>query len=497
MGSSKRIASGFIWTTLQTIINGVYGFVSVPLLLAHFGKANYALIGLAMSINVYLGMMDLGFNNTSVRYFANWCAKKNFDLVKKLFSTNLIFYGSLGFVNSLVLLVVSCFSLQIFDVSAEQDIVLKHLFYILSISAFIGWYTSVFNQILQGNEYVGWVQRFVFIPKCVQILVLVLTLTSNFSIELYYGLTVFSAFLTMPIVIWKIKKVCPYISFKPSFDKAIFKEMLPYSLQVFSFGFFQFSANYLRPVILGIRGNIESVADFRIVNGIVGIVIMLGGMFIGIIMPSASKVVAMNNLEAQDRIAYQGTKFLSIFLCLVSFGMMSISRDLLLAYVGPAYLHLLVWLNLWLIMTAVGSHIQCMSSLILSGTKISGVTIPTITAAVVTIVACWILTPFFQVGGAIIAYSLFSLILVGYYYLYYYQKKMHKDSWRLFSKSFLPSFLLGFALSLICINLPIDLGKWGTLICKGLIFAVAYLSLSYLYLNNDERSFLFNLIKRK
>ena len=148
-------------------------------------------------------------------------------------------------------------------------------------------------------------------------------------------------------------------------------------------------------------------------------------------------------------------------------------------------------------MTAVGSHIQCMSSLILSGTKISGVTIPTITAAVVTIVACWILTPFFQVGGAIIAYSLFSLILVGYYYLYYYQKKMHKDSWRLFSKSFLPSFLLGFALSLICINLPIDLGKWGTLICKGLIFAVAYLSLSYLYLNNDERSFLFNLIKRK
>lgn len=69
MGSSKRIASGFIWTTLQTIINGVYGFVSVPLLLAHFGKANYALIGLAMSINVYLGMMDLGFNNTSVRYF--------------------------------------------------------------------------------------------------------------------------------------------------------------------------------------------------------------------------------------------------------------------------------------------------------------------------------------------------------------------------------------------------------------------------------------------
>lgn len=497
MGSSKKIASGFAWTTLQTIINGIYGFVSVPLLLAYFGKSNYGLIGLAMSINVYLRMMDLGFNNTSVRYFANWCAKKNYGMVRKLFSTNLTFYGSLGLINSLVLVVVSFFSSQIFGVASDQDVVLKHLFYILAISAFIGWYTSVFNQILQGNEYVGWVQKFVFIPKCVQILILVLTLTCKFSIELYYGLTVFSAFLTLPIIVWKIRKVCPYISFKPGFDNNIFKEMLPYSLQVFSFGFFQFSANYLRPVILGIRGNIESVADFRILNGIVSIVIMLGGMFIGIIMPSASKVVAMNDIELQNRIAYQGTKYLSIFLCLVSFGMMSISRDLLLAYVGPEYLHLLVWLNLWLVMTAVGSHIQCMSSLILSGTKISGVTIPTITAAIVTIVSCWFLTPYFQVGGAVIAYSLFSLILVAYYYLYYYQKKMHKDSWKLFSRSFMPSFLLGFVLSIGCIYMPIELGKWGTLFCKGIIFAIMYLAVSYALLRKEDRKFLFGLVKKQ
>lgn len=495
MGSSKKIAKGVFWTTLQTLINGIYGFISVPLLIAYFGKSNYGLIGLALSINVYLCLMDLGFNNTSVRYFSNWCAQGKIDKVKHLFSTNLTFYGILGLLNALILIIISFFSDEIFKVSAEQNIILKNLLYILAISAFIGWYTSVFNQILQGNEYVGWVQKFVFIPKCLQIIILILTLTFHFSIELYYLLTTFSTFITLPIIIWKIKKVCPYVSFIPGFDKSIFKEMLPYSLQVFSFGFFQFSANYLRPVILGIRGNMESVTDFRILNGVVNIVILLGGMFLGIVMPSASKVVAQNNIEAQDRIAYQGTKFLSIFVCFCSFGMMSISRDLIIAYVGYNYLYLVKWMNLWLVMTALTSHIQCMSSLILAGTNVKGITISTIIASLVTIMSCWLITPYFQVGGAILSYAFFGIILLSYYYLYYYKKIMHKDPVKIFFHSFFPFFIIGFIIAFCVMQIDMKIEIWENILIKGVIFVLTFTVISYVILNNEERLFLKKLVK--
>ena len=495
MGSSKKIAKGVFWTTLQTLINGIYGFISVPLLIAYFGKSNYGLIGLALSINVYLCLMDLGFNNTSVRYFSNWCAQGKIDKVKHLFSTNLTFYGILGLLNALILIIISFFSDEIFKVSAEQNIILKNLLYILAISAFIGWYTSVFNQILQGNEYVGWVQKFVFIPKCLQIIILILTLTFHFSIELYYLLTTFSTFITLPIIIWKIKKVCPYVSFIPGFDKSIFKEMLPYSLQVFSFGFFQFSANYLRPVILGIRGNMESVTDFRILNGVVNIVILLGGMFLGIVMPSASKVVAQNNIEAQDRIAYQGTKFLSIFVCFCSFGMMSISRDLIIAYVGYNYLYLVKWMNLWLVMTALTSHIQCMSSLILAGTNVKGITISTIIASLVTIISCWLITPYFQVGGAILSYAFFGIILLSYYYLYYYKKIMHKDPVKIFFHSFFPFFIIGFIIAFCVMQIDMKIEIWENILIKGVIFVLTFTVISYVILNNEERLFLKKLVK--
>lgn len=77
MGSAKKIARGAVWTTMANIVNGIYGFISVPLLIAYFGKSNYGLIGLALSVNVYLNLMDLGLNSTNIRFFSNWLAKGN------------------------------------------------------------------------------------------------------------------------------------------------------------------------------------------------------------------------------------------------------------------------------------------------------------------------------------------------------------------------------------------------------------------------------------
>ena len=58
MGSSKKIAQGIFWTTFFNLVNGVYGFISVPILITYFGKSDYGLIGIAISTNIYLRLMD-------------------------------------------------------------------------------------------------------------------------------------------------------------------------------------------------------------------------------------------------------------------------------------------------------------------------------------------------------------------------------------------------------------------------------------------------------
>ena len=195
MGSGKKIATGIAWTVVLNIINGIWGFITVPILIMYLGKANYGLVGLAMSVNAYLRLMDLGFNSTNVRFFSNWLTKKEFHKANRLFQTSMSFYGTIGLINAIVLLVVSFFSSTIFNVTPEQDVIIKHLLYILAISAFISWYTSCFEQIIAANELVGWVKRLYFLPKLLQIIILILTVTLHFTIEWYYALTTFSMFI--------------------------------------------------------------------------------------------------------------------------------------------------------------------------------------------------------------------------------------------------------------------------------------------------------------
>ena len=125
MGSSYKIVKGVVWTMLLNIVNAVYGFVSVPILINHFGKTEYGLIGLAMSINVYLQLMDMGFNSTNVRFFSTWLSGKEHGKVKNAFQTSLSFYAIIGLINALILIIISFFSETIFNVTYEQNVILK------------------------------------------------------------------------------------------------------------------------------------------------------------------------------------------------------------------------------------------------------------------------------------------------------------------------------------------------------------------------------------
>lgn len=495
MGSGKQIATGVAWTVVLNIINGIYGFISVPILIAYFGKADYGLIGLAMSVNVYLRLMDLGFNSTNVRFFSKWLVEHDYVRVNKLFKTSISFYGTIGFLNAVILLSISLFSSTLFNVTPEQDIVVKHLFYILAISAFISWFTSCFDQLIVANEQVGWVKRISVLPKILQIVVLVLTITIKLNIETYYALSTFSFFIVIPIFIKKIRQLCPFVSFRPSFDKSVFKEVIGYSLNIFSFGIFQFSVNYLRPVFLGIESTPEAITDYNILNGIIGIVIMLGGAFVGVILPSASKVVASNDFSSQNRIAYKGTKYISLTICFCCFGMISVVPELLTAYVGKDYLYLTFWLDLWLLST-LGTHNQAISSLILAGSDVKAITYSTLAAAIIGLLLCWFLIPLYDVGGTVIAYLSYCLVQILFYYIYYWPRVMKINSYRILTGSFMPFAIIGAVISVIIRFFPISLSVWPTLIIKGGLFFFAYTISAILILDKEDKHFFLGLLRK-
>ncbi len=496
MGSSQKIVSGVVWSTIVNIVNAIYGFIAVPILIRYFGKAEYGLIGLAMSVNVYMRLMDMGFNSTNVRFFSTWLTEKNHVRLLKGFQTSLSFYGVIGLANALILLLIAFYSQNIFHVTSEQDVILKHLFYILAVVAFCNWFSSCFDQLIKATENVAWIQIRTLFTKILQIIVLGVTVWGKLSIELYYVLTCLATLVIVPLSIGKIRKETPFISFTPKLDKAIFKEMLPYCMNIFSFSLFQFSFYHLRPVFLGIQGNIESVTDFRVLNGIINVVTMLGGAFTAILLPSTAKVVARKDKSSYYKMAYDGTKYISILISFCCFGMMSVGSEVITMYVGKSYLYLIPWFNVWLLCT-LGTHNQAISSLILAGTDIRAISYSSAVASIVGLLVSWFLIPEYQIGGVCIAFVVYMAIQLGFYYLYYWPKRMQINSWKVFSYSFMPYILVG-VLIYFAVQLIPSLGKpFFDFLLKGIFFTIIYAITIYSFLNKVDKEFIASIVKRK
>lgn len=495
MGSSKKIISATIWTTILNVVNAAYGFVSVPILINYFGKAEYGLIGLAVSVNVYLQFMDMGFTNTNIRFFSSWLARNEKSKLVKAFQTSLSFYGIIGLLNSLAMLLVAYYSASWFNVTPEQDVVLKHLFYILALTSFISWFSSCYDQLIKSTENVAWVQKRTLFTKVLMIIVLFLTVIMELSIENYYILTCAATLSIVPLSYKKIRKNLPFIKFLPRWNNDIFKEMLPYSLNIFSFGLFQFAFLQLRPVLLGIRSTLESVTDYQVLYGITSIVQLMGGAFVNILLPSTSKIVAQHDKDAYYRVAYDGTKYISILKCFCCFGLMAVGQELVLLYVGESYLYLIPWLYIWLV-CMLGSHNQAISSLIFAGADVRALSYSSAIAATVGLISSWITIPYFQVGGVVIGFICYATVQQIFFYFYYWPQKMKINSVRVFTKSFFPFVVVGAIAFLLTRLIPIAVSPWIAVFLRGFVFSLIFLITVFLMLNDADKKFLLKNIKK-
>ena len=120
VSDNKYFISSFFWSTLSRVLNAVFGFVSVPLLLGYFGKADYGLLSIATACNGYMHLMDLGMNTGAIKFFSQWEAEGKRDMVYRVSRTNITFYFIVSLVNVIGLVALAIWGENLFSISHEQ-----------------------------------------------------------------------------------------------------------------------------------------------------------------------------------------------------------------------------------------------------------------------------------------------------------------------------------------------------------------------------------------
>lgn len=499
MGKTKVIVSGVAWTVIQNVVNILYGIISVPFLINYFGKEEYGLIGLALSVNVYMQLLDMGMTNSNVRFFSEYIAKDEKENVQKLFSLTHLFYTLIGLLNAVILFGLSFCVDALFKVTPEQAITLRNLLWILALNATFSWISVCFDQFLRANELIDWIKRRLTFLKVMQFVVLWATIFLHFSIEIYFLGYVFMATAILPLTILKAKKIMPELKLNWRFDKAVFHNIFPYALSIFSFSIFHYIAFNFRPLFLGNMSGPGSVAEFNVMNTIAMIVTTISGSFMQVLLPVVTKMTVKQEKDSIQRMMADGTKYVTILLSAIIFILIINVDDLFTLYVGEEYTSLSPWMILWLL-TLLLSHRNVMTSLVFTEKKLKSVAVMGAVAMCAALASYIIFIPKYGVGGVVIGFTIHELIHTLFYYIYFIPSRFNINTLSVFIRGVAPIWL---AFGVICyaVNLlfrMFDMGMMAMVIIKSLVCILIAVPLIWFFLlNENDRKFALSILKRK
>jgi O-antigen/teichoic acid export membrane protein len=444
-GKVKYFAGSFVWGVITKLLDAIIKFLTIPLLLGYFGKENYGLLTLAIATNAYMQLLDMGMNTGGVKFFSQWLASGNYNLVDRVARTNISFYLLIGLINSIVLIVLAVWGDGLFKVTPEEFFTFRYLLYILAAFSIVNWLIFVFSQLLIADEKIAFTQQMLSIKSIMGLTVVGVTLIFKWSLLQY-----FFCYLMVNVSV-----VLPYYclcrkrrlisSILPAFYWKDFSAVFKYGLAILAMGLFQFTATQSRPLILGMFSNdgIGVLAEYRIIEVFPLFVISLGGMLTSIFLPKTSKAIQRNNRTAVEKFAYEGTRYTSILVSILCFPIMLSAHELLTLYMGTAYSDLAIWLILWIFTLTLSLHNTPVASLVLATGKTKMLVYSSAFACFISVFINAILTNKYGVGSAVIGYLVYIIIQVLFYYLYFNNKILELKSIKVF-KSFLIPTGLGF-----------------------------------------------------
>ena len=500
-----RIFSGSVWGILAKILDAAAKFVTIPLLVGYYGKADYGLIALAFSLNAYLRLMDLGMNVGSVRFFSMWEAKSDWENIGKASRSSIIFYGTIGLINALIFMFMANYGQFFFNLKPDQIPTYRIMMYILSASTVLNWLSNVIIQLLSAKDELGYVNRVTVVSSVLNFLVAIAAIHFKWSLPLYFLFYTISTLVPIPLNILKLRVFPIPLGqlLNPKWDGKIFREIIGYSSAIFLMGLFQLTANELRPILLAkFASGIDVLTDYRVIQTIAMLIISFGTIFLQVLLPSASKVYQEGNHPKMEKMVFTATRFISIFLSFIVFLLVLNSEAILLLYMGKDYLHLAVWLNIWLLTVLLNMHNTPVASLVLSSGKTRFLIYSSATACILSLPITIILAPTLNVGAAVIGYLAYMLIQIGFFYIYYIPKVLKLDSKKIFFSAFSPS-VLG---AVIAFAVAFGLEKWiempaGILgmIIRSAIFTTVFAAFHFLFIikSADIEFLRTKLLKRK
>lgn len=489
----SQLKKGAILSYVNIGLTNTIGLILTPFIVRSLGNSEYGLYILIGSIIGYISILDLGLNNTIIRYVAKYRAEKDKQKEENFLATTMIIYAAISVI-TVAIGILLYFNLDNFfedSLTSDEKLTAKKMFLILIFNLAITLPGGAFTAIC--NAY----QKFVF-PRVLLIIKYLSRAALIFTLLLYYpyALTLVWIDTVLNVTIIGISAFYVLKNLKVKFklhkwNRKLIQDIFSYSIWVFITAMvakLQWNAGQ---ITLGVFSNTTTVAIF-------GIGVVLGSYYAAfasaintLLLPKATQMtVSQNNAHAYNSTMQKVGRINGFILFLVLSGFFLFGKQFINLWVGKTYIP--AWEIAFLIMIAMTLPLlQWFGNSILEAKKKNRFrSLVSLFTMGIAIIIAIILAPKYQFQGVI--YPLFVAMLInGFIMSWYYFKIFEFDFWDFIKKTILQPLLLGsFPVVLIFLFLKKywQASNWLDLILQISTFVFVYILLTYfIVMNKDEK----------
>lgn len=335
----SQLKKGAILSYVNIGLTNIIGLILTPFIIRSLGDSEYGLYTLIGSFVAYLSLMDLGLNNTIVRFVAKYRTEKDILGEQRFLGSIFIIYIAISI---LVIILGLVFYYNLDNLFSESLTIeemgkAKIMYQILILNMAIVLPGGAFTAICNAYERFVWPRGISIIKYISRAVIIVAILTmGGKAISLVVIDTVLNVIVILATLIFVFKRLKVKVSFK-NVEKALFKKILSYSIWIFLMGITsQFLWN-AGQVLLGMKTDTRTVAFY-------GVGIMLGGYYgafsaaiSGVFLPRATQMSINNTKEEILEMMVRIGRLSFLILGFILTGFIIFGKEFIFWWVGEAY----------------------------------------------------------------------------------------------------------------------------------------------------------------
>jgi O-antigen/teichoic acid export membrane protein len=336
-----------IFNTILNAISTGWGFLIsltlTPFLIRTLGKEAYGAWILVMSFSVvsgYLSLLDFGLSASTVKFVAEYHARRETDALNQTVSVGLYLFGALGMLGAIaVALFARLFLTRVFNIPPELTDVTRLLLYLLAIQILFEFPGLIFSGILEGLQRYDLLRAIEISRLGLYALILVVLLSRGYGL-VALGITTLviaaGRALVMAVLSWHL---LPGLRLVRSLDLGTLRRIAAFSGQIFVIRINAVIYNQMDKAIIGVLLMSTLLTDYDIANKIQSLVLASLTFTSSLIVPAASQLDALEDRARLQALFLKGTKY-TLAICLpVAVSAFALARPIIHVWIGPNFAH--------------------------------------------------------------------------------------------------------------------------------------------------------------